>query len=249
MEKISKLLMPMTLILSLLFAAGCGKDVKPEMSYDPEKYIQKSDELISAKEYKEARKVLLEVKNRDTQKKYGALAHLKIADSYVKEGEPDLAIVEYRKFIDLYPDNQYASYAQYQIAMTYFAQIESPDRGTGAAKLALAEFDRLKKLYPRNPYRDIVEVRIEKARNILAEGDYMIAEFYFNKESYKASVDRLEGLLVKYPDYKKLDIALLLLGKSYKELKMKDKAKEVFEKLINKYPAGDAAKAAKKQLS
>jgi outer membrane protein assembly factor BamD len=249
MGKILKLFMPMTVIVTLLFAAGCGKDVKPETSYDAEKYLAKSDELVNAKDYKEARKVLLEVKNRDTQKKYGPIAHLKMADSYVKEGEPDLAITEYRKFIDLYPDSQYASYAQYQIAMTYFAQIESPDRGTGIARFALEEFNRLKKLYPRNPYRDIVEVRIEKARNILAEGDYMIAAFYYKKESYQSAVGRLESMLTNYPDYKKEDEALLLLGKSYRELRIKDKAKNVFERLITKYPTSRAAKEAKKLLS
>jgi outer membrane protein assembly factor BamD len=246
MEKILKSFIYVAVLFALMTAVGCGKGARPETSYDPEKYIQKADELVGEKDYKEARKVLLEVKNRDTQKKYGALAHLKIADSYVKEGEPDLAITEYRKFIDLYPDNQYASYAQYQIAMTYFAQIESSDRGSGAARFALVEFDKLKKLYPRNPYRDIVELRIERTRNILAEGDYMVAEFYYNKESYRASVERLEGMLEKYPDYKKADAALLLLGKAYLQLKLKDKAKEAFEKLTSKYPGSNAAKEAKK---
>jgi outer membrane protein assembly factor BamD len=246
MRKISMFFMVMLILLAFMSVAGCGKDVKPETSYDPEKYMAKSDELVNNKEYKEARKVLLEVKNRDTQKKYGPLAHLKIADSYVREGELDLAITEYRKFIELYPDSQYAPYAQYQIAMTYFGQIESAERGTGAARTALEEFDRLKRLYPRNPYRDIVELRIEKCRNTMAEGDYIIAEFYFNKESYRAAVERLEGLLIKYPDYKRLEEVLLLLGKSYRELKSKDKAKEVFDRLIKKYPSSKAAKEAMK---
>jgi outer membrane protein assembly factor BamD len=246
MRKILKSIVILTCIMAFVYAAGCGKDVKPTSSYDPEKYIQKSDQLVNDKEYVEARKVLLEVKNRDTQKKYGAIAHLKIADSYVREGEPDRAIIEYRKFIELYPTNQYAAYAQYQIAMTYFAQIESAERGTGAARTALEEFNRLKTLYPRNPYRDVVEIRIEKCRNILAEGDYVIAEFYFNKESYEAAANRLESLLKVYPDYKKTEEALLLLGKTYKALKSKDKAKAVFDRLISKYPASKAAKEAQK---
>jgi outer membrane protein assembly factor BamD len=233
-------------LLSILFVAGCGKSAKPEMAYDPEKYMQKADELVNKKDYAEARKVLLEVKNRDTQKKYGALAHLKIADSYAREGEPDQAVTEYKKFIELYPDNQYAPYAQYQIAMTYFAQVESAQRGIGAARSALEEFNNLKRLYPRNPYRDIVELRIEKCRNILAEGDYVIAEFYYNKETYGAAVNRLESLLKNYPDYKKEEEVLLLLGKAYKELKSKDKARETFDRLNRKYPSGKAAKEAKK---
>jgi outer membrane protein assembly factor BamD len=94
-----------------------------------------------------------------------------------------------------------------------------------------------------------VEVRIEKARNILAEGDYMIAEFYYKKESYQSAVGRLESMLTNFPDYKKEDEALLLLGKSYRELRIKDKAKDVFERLITKYPTSKAAKEAKKLLS
>ena len=249
MRKIFIIFIYMT-VLSALLLVGCGKKaVKPDEAYDAEKFLTKADTLVSNKEYDEARKVLLEVKNRDSQKKYGALAELKIADSYIKEGETDLAIIEYRKFIELYPDNQYASYAQYQIAMAYYSQIESPDRGSGAARDALVEFNRLKQLYPRNPYRDVVELRIEKARTIIADGDFMIGEFYFKKESYQAAVDRLEGLLKKFPDYKKEDRALLVLGKSYKKLKMDGKAKEVFGRLIDKYPTSDAAKEAQKLTS
>lgn len=239
--------MCVSVVLVFSFATGCGKkEVKPEESYEPEKYLTKADTLVSEKNYDEARKMLLEVKNRDSQKKYGALAQLKIADTYVKEGDPDLAIAEYRKFIDNYPDNQFASYAQYQIAMAYYSQIESPDRGSGAAKSALIEFNRLKQLYPRNPYRDVVELRIEKATTVIADGDFMIGEFYFNKEAYQAALGRLEGLLAKYPDYKRGDKTLLLIGKSYKALKMNDKAGEAFKKLIEKYPASDAAKEAAK---
>jgi outer membrane protein assembly factor BamD len=250
MRKIFILFMMITVLSALFLGAGCGKkEVKHEEAYDAEKFLTNADNLVSKKEYEEARKVLLEVKNRDSQKKYGALAELKIADSYIKEEEPDLAIIEYRKFIELYPDNQYASYAQYQIAMAYYSQIESPDKGSGAARDALLEFNRLKQIYPRNPYRDIVELRIERAQNIIADGDFMIGEFYFKKESYQAAIERLEGLLKKYPDYKREDNALLIIGKSYKALIMDEKAREYFNKVIEKYPTSGAAKEAKKLSS
>jgi len=77
----------------------------------------------------------------------------------------------------------------------------------------------------------------------------MIGEFYFKKESYQAAIDRLDGLLKKYPDYKREDNTLLILGKSYKALKMDEKAKEFFTKVIEKYPTSGAAKEAKKLTS
>jgi outer membrane protein assembly factor BamD len=233
--------------LCLLVCCGGKKEVKDEV-FDSEKQMIKAEKLVSDKDFEAARKILLEVKNRDTTKKNAPFAQMKIADSYIKEGEPDLAVEEYRKFLDLYPDNQYSSYAQYQIAMAYYSQIDTPDRGSGIAKKALYEFIKLKEMYPRNPYREYVELRIEKCRNIIADGEFMVGEFYYKKESYNAAINRLEGLLKQFPDYKRTDETLLLIGKSYKELKMADKAKEAFRILIERYPSSRFVREAKKGL-
>jgi outer membrane protein assembly factor BamD len=233
--------------LFLLTSCG-GKTVKKEEAFDAEKYMAKADKLIDDKEFEEARKTLLEVKNRDISKNYAPLAQLKTADSYVREGEPDIGIEEYKRFIDLYPDNKYASYAQYQIAMAYFTQIESPDRGSGAAQKALQEFLKLKETYPRNPYREAVDLRIEKCRNVIADGEFLVGRFYYKKDSYDAALNRLEGLLRQFPNYKRADETLLLIGRSYKALKKQDKAKEIFKKLIEQYPNSKFVPEAKKEL-
>ncbi|KAF0184178.1 MAG: putative lipoprotein [Nitrospirae bacterium] len=236
--------------LSLLIAfclAACGKtEVKRDEVFDAERFIKKADQLIDQKEYEEARKVLVEVKNRDTSKKLAPVAQLKIADTYIKDGDPDIGVAEYQRFLDLYPANQYASYAQYQIAMAFYSQIESPDRGAGTAKRALKEFYRLKEMYPRNPYREFVELRIEKCKTIIADGELMVGEFYYKKNAFEAAAGRFEGLLKDYPDYKRADDALLLIGKSYIALKQPAKAKDALNRLIQKYPDSKAAADARK---
>jgi outer membrane protein assembly factor BamD len=249
--KVCHLLSVFCILSSLLFvltSCGGGKAVKKEEGFDPVKYLSRADTLINDKEYEEARKVLLEVKNRDNTKKYAPQAQLKIAESYIKDGDIDIGIEEYRKFMELYPDNQYASYAQYQIGMAYFSQIESPDRGSGAAHKALQEFMRLKELYPRNPYREVLELRIEKCKNIIADGEFMVGEFYYKKESYNAAINRLEGLFKQFPDYKRGDEALILLAKAYKAAGINDKARDTFNKLIEKYPSSRFVSEAKKEL-
>lgn len=238
------------LCLFFIFLGSCSgnKITKQVEGFDLEKWLSKADKLIEDKEYEEARKMLTEVKNRDITGKFAPLAQLKIAESYIKEGEIDIGIEEYRKFLTYYPENQYASFAQYQIAMAYFSQIEAPDRGTGAAKSALEEFIRLKQLYPRNPFRDVVDLRIEKCKNIIADGEFMIGEFYFKKESYNAAIKRFEDLLAQYPEYKRQDEVLLYLGRSYNSLKKFDKAKEMFELLIERFPSSKSALDAQKYL-
>jgi outer membrane protein assembly factor BamD len=238
------------LIVALTAAlGGCGgKQVKKDEDFDPQKFLARANKLIDDGDYDEARKALVEVKNRDLTKKYAPLAQLRIADSYIKDSDPDHGIEEYRKFLELYPDNPQTSYAQYQIAMAYFSQIEGADRGLSAAQKALQEFTRLKELYPRNPYRDIIELRIKKCRKVMAEGEFVVGEFYYKKESYKPAINRFEQLLRQFPEYEGADETFLLLGKSYKAMKMEDKAQEAFKTLIEKYPSSRFVKEARKAI-
>jgi outer membrane protein assembly factor BamD len=239
----------LAILLTFFFVSCSGKkEVKPAEEFDPEKSLARATELIEKKEYEEARKVLLEVKNRDLTKKYAPLAHLKIADSYAREEEPEMAIEEYRKFIEMYPDNKFASYAQYQIAMSYFNQIEGPEKGYGAAAKAQYEFERLKQLYPRNPYKEIIELRIEKCKNIMADYEFLVGEFYFKKGSYNAAVGRFESLLAKFPDYRNEPLVLFHIALSYKRLADKDKAQEYIARLTEKYPHDRILKEAKKEF-
>jgi outer membrane protein assembly factor BamD len=238
-------------ILSLVLLVSCsGKPaVKPSENFDAEKYFASANKLIDGKNYTEARTLLLEIKNRDLSKKYAPLAELRIADSYVKEEQPDLAISEYRKFLEMYPDHRFAAYAQYQVAMVYYGQIESPDRGYGGAAHALTEFEKLKKDFPRNPYRDIVELRIDKCRNTIAEYEYIVGEFYMKKDAYGPAVSRFEGILKNYPEYKKQEYGLLKLGAAYVKWGKKDKAEEYFKKLVEQFPTTPQASVAKKELA
>jgi len=240
------------IMTALLFVFGCsGKaPVKPAVNeFNAEASFEKADKLIQDKDYEAARKLLLEIKNRDLTKKYAPIAQLRIADSYVKEGEPDLAVAEYRKFLDIYPDHRHASYAQYQIAMVYFNQIESPERGYGGAAKALSEFEKLKKDFPRNPYKDVIELRIEKCRNTMADYEFLVGEYYMKNGSYHAAIGRLETLLQKFPDYKKMENVLLDLGIAYKKSGDAEKAEMYLNRLIENYPNSRLAADAKKELS
>src|SRR5512135_435668 len=172
------------LLMISLFSCSGKSVVKTNEPFDAEKFFAKANRLIDNKEYSDARVLLLEVKNRDLTKKFAPLAQLRIADSYLKEEETDLAVAEYRKFIEMYPDHRHAPYAQYQIAMVYFNQIESPERGYSGAASALAEFEKLKRDFPRNPYKELIEIRIEKCRTVMADYELLVGEFYMNKGAY-----------------------------------------------------------------
>lgn len=246
-----KIFLNVITILAILTTISCsGKQAaKPDMEFDAEKSLNSATELMDRTEFDEARRKLFEIKNRDLTKKYAPLAQLKIADTYIKEEEYDPAIEEYKKFIDIYPDHKYASYAQFQIAMAYFVQIESPERGYGAAEKALGEFEKLKRMFPRNPYKEIMEVRIERCKAIIADYEYLVGEFYLKKESYNAAIGRFQYLLTRFPEYKRMPEVFYKIALSYKKLGNMDKAAEYFRRLTEKYPNDSLIPDAEKEFA
>lgn len=225
----------------LLVLASCSKkEVKPEEeAFNPEKEFAEATKLIEKKDYEEARDKLQEIKLRDLERKYVPLAELKIADSYLKEKEYDLAISEYRRFLESYPTNKYSPYAQYQIALTYYNQIIDKERGLGAARKAVEEFQRLNRLYPRNPYRDTVELYTERSRQVIADHEFMVGKFYFRKKSYSGALKRFLGLFEEFPGYGKEDEVLSYIAISYKKLGEGEKAETYFHLLRDKYPESE----------
>lgn len=239
------------LVFSLLLVFSCsGKSAsKPDAKFDGEKTFAKASDLMERKEYEDARTLFSEIKSRDLTKKYAPLAQMKIAESYLKDEDPDRAVEEYRKFLAVYPDHKYAPYAQYQIANIYFDQIDGPERGYGPAAKALEELERMKRMFPRNPFREIVEGKIEKCRDTLAEYEYMVGNFYYKKDSYDAAINRYLVVLKKYPSFKLEADVLYHLGMSYKSKGDNLKAEEYFKLIIEKFPTHNLASDAKKALS
>jgi outer membrane protein assembly factor BamD len=97
--------------------------------------------------------------------------------------------------------------------------------------------------------RALTEGIAAKCRNIIADYEFLVGEFYQKKGSYNAAINRFETLLKDYPDYKKEANVFLNLGISYKKTGRKEESEEYFKRLLEKYPHGHSASKAKKELS
>lgn len=236
----------------LLLISACSSEkasIKPAPLLDAETLFKQAEEKIKIKYYEEARQILETIKKQDISRKYAALAELRIGDTYFEEESYNEAITEYEKFLDAHPHHQYASYAQYKLAMSYFKKIQTADTSYSMAKQALKEFETLLKLYPRNPYMDIVENRMNMCKSILAEYEFYVAEFYFKKGSYSAAAERFDNLLRKYPESKKEPETLYYLGLSYKNMGENEKAQKALTTLIEKFPTIELSKKVKEIIS
>jgi outer membrane protein assembly factor BamD len=238
---------PVIFLLALLLAlAACGKPTEPP--FDPEAYFKDANEKLDDKLYEEGRQKLEKIIRMDTEYVYAPLAQLRLADSYVMDDEPDLAVEEYRRFLDTYPRHKYSSYAQYRIGGVFFDLIKGPERGYGPALNAMDAFLDLNERYPRNPYRREAGEKIQECRRIIAEHEMMVGEFYLKRRAYHGAMDRLEGLVRDFQEFEDNPRVLWLMTLGYKGLGKDELSAGSLARLEELFPKSKYLKKARKGL-
>jgi outer membrane protein assembly factor BamD len=182
---------------------------------------------------------------------YLAKAKLLIADSYYKEGgtaNMTQAISGYKDFIVFFPFLPEASYAQLQVAMGHFKQMEKPDRDRTEAREAEREFQTFLQKYPKDPLADKAMQQLREVQEVIAEGDYRVAYYYYTKGDKRAAAARLIGLTNRYPLYSKSDHALWMLADIFDKAEKKEVAANYYARIVKNYPLANEAPEAKARL-
>jgi outer membrane protein assembly factor BamD len=182
---------------------------------------------------------------------YLAKAKLLIADSYYKEGgtaNMTQAISGYKDFIVFFPFLPEASYAQLQVAMGHFKQMEKPDRDRTEAKEAESEFQTFLQKYPKDPLADKAMQHLREVQEVIAEGDYRVAYYYYAKGDKRAAAARLIGVTNRYPLYSSSDHALWMLGDIFDKAEKKEVAANYYARIVKNYPLSREAPNAKARL-
>jgi outer membrane protein assembly factor BamD len=182
---------------------------------------------------------------------YLAKAKLAIAESYYKEaGTAGLkqSIVECKDFITFFPFLDEAATCQLQIAMAHYRQMEKPDRDHAEAVQAEAEFQTFLEKYPNSPLVPEAEQHLRDVQEVLAEGNFRVASFYYVRAAYRAAGARLIELTNRYPLYSEADHANWMLGQIYEKGEHNDIAAKYYSRIVKDYPLSPLAGDAKNKL-
>ena len=182
---------------------------------------------------------------------YLAKAKLAIADSYYKEGGTAniaQAINGYKDFIVFFPFLPEAAYAQMQVAMCNYNEMAKADRDNTHALAAEEDFQTFLKKYPKDPLAPQAEQHLREVQEVLADGQFRIANYYYIKGDRRAAAGRLIPLVRRYPLYSKSDTALWMLGEIFEKSERKDIAGSYYAQIVKNYPLSPKAPDAKTKL-
>jgi len=253
-----------SLVLCLaLVAAACGAKstsaTQVEYSVSAQKNYDKGMGMLEKKEWVVASKYFGFIKSRFPYSKYAVLAELRLADAEFGAEQYLEAIDSYRLFQKFHPTHEMVAngYCMFKIGDAYFKQLGSDfwlfpptfEKDQSSTEDAANELKSFLDKYPESPYREEAKKILVKVGKRLADHEWYVARYYWDRGKPMGTVLRLRRLLERYRGVGYDEEALWLLGRAYVAVDMKDRAKTAWTELSTKYPQSKRGEDARAALS
>ena len=248
--------------LALGAVAACGAKIGSgavEYSVSAQKNYDKGLKELERKDWIAASKYFGFIKSRFPYSKYAVLAELRLADAEFGAEQYLEAIDSYRLFIRFHPTHEMVAngYATYRIGEAYYKQLPgdfwmfppSFEKDQSSTEDAVNELKSFLDKYPESPYKAKAKEILVLVGKRLADHEWYVARYYWDRGKPMGTVLRLRRLLERYRGVGYDEEAMWLLGRAYVAVAMPDRAKGVWTELVAKYPNSARAGEAKSALT
>ena len=179
---------------------------------------------------------------------YNEQAQLELAYAQYKANRPDDGLSTVNRFIKTYPTNKHVDYAYYLRGLINFDRTggaierllkrsDQQSRRDQAYNLqAFDDFSELARRFPDSAYTADARQRMIYLRNVLAQYEINVAEFYLRNKAYVASADRAQYVIEHYQQAPQTGDALAILARSYLAMDQKEQSDKVRKVLALNYP-------------
>ncbi|TAL62740.1 MAG: outer membrane protein assembly factor BamD [Legionella sp.] len=154
---------------------------------------------------------------------------------YQNEDYPSSAATADR-FIHLYPRAKYVDYAYYMKGLANFQQtrggfakimpMDESWRDPGTQSQAYADFGVLIQKFPDSKYKANALQRMIYLRNMFAQHELNVSEYYFKRKLYVAAIERAGYVVKNYPQAPSVQRALVIMYEANKILGLQKAANE-----------------------
>ena len=129
-----------------------------------------------------------------------------------------------QRYIDFYPAEDDAAYAQYLLALSYYDQIDEVGRDQGLTFQALQALRGVIERYPDSQYADSAVLKFDLAFDHLAGKEMEIGRYYLRRDHYTAAINRFRVVVQDFQTTSHTAEALHRLVEAYLSLGLTDEA-------------------------
>ncbi|MEM8554879.1 MAG: outer membrane protein assembly factor BamD, partial [Pseudomonadota bacterium] len=144
-----------------------------------------------------------------------------------------------QRYIDFYPADEDAAYAQYLLALSYYDQIDDVGRDQGITFQALQALRLVIERYPDTEYAETSILKFDLAFDHLAGKEMEIGRYYLKGGHYAAAANRFRVVVEDFQTTSHTPEALYRLIESYLSLGLVDEAQSAGAILGFNYQGSD----------
>jgi outer membrane protein assembly factor BamD len=246
------------LLLVAATVAACGGSSSQAKlpaagTVNPDKFLfDRGAAAMEKKHFLEAREYYKRIVDSYPQSQYRADAKLGVGDSYLLEKHSDadiVAISQYREFLQFYPTNPRADYAQYQICVAQSRAMLNAERDQTATTETIKQAQLFLEAYPNSKYRSEVQTIDRTAKDRLSEHEFVVGMYYFRNKLWGGAADRFNYLLAHDPEYTKRDQVYYYLAESFMLNKLDKLALPLYQRVINEFPQSKFVEPSRKRIA
>ena len=230
---------------ALLSLSACG--LLPSKSDDSKNvsasklYAEAREEMDGA-HYEAAIKLFQKLETNYPFGTYATQAQMEIAYAHYKAQDAAEALAAVERFIKLHPNHPQVDYMYYlrglinfndQIGFMSFIYSQDPtERDPKATREAFAAFKELVDKFPNSKYAPDSIQRMNYLINAMASYEVHVANYYFRRGAYLASLNRAQDAVTNFPTSPAREEALFLMIRDYDKMGMfdlRDDTQRVFQ--------------------
>ncbi len=229
-------------IMMALLLVSCGAKGAKKVEGPGELYVDGVN-LMKQKKYDKAIRKFQQVRENFPFETIALVAAVKLGDAHFEKKDYVQAGSTYEEFFKAHPEDENAPYVLARLGECYEKLSPTIDRDQANTYKGIEYYTLLKNRYPNSSYAKIVNERLKKLTQKLADRELYVGEYYIKAYEYNAAVLRLEYMLKKFPDASGKDKALYYLSMAYKELASPEKSDQYYSTLKKDYPKSIFARA------
>lgn len=210
------------LVLSLGLAA-CGNgnkaDEGPKLEDMPPQLIfAQAEETLADRKQNKAAELFGEVERLYPYSEWAKRALIMQAYSYHLDKNYDASRASAQRYIEFYPADEDAAYAQYLLALGYYDQIDDVGRDQGLTFQALQALRTVIEVYPESEYARSSRLKFDLAFDHLAGKEMEVGRYYLSRDHYLAAVNRFRVVVEDFQTTTHTPEALHRLVEAYLSL-------------------------------
>jgi outer membrane protein assembly factor BamD len=196
----------------------------PLETYSAQQIFERGEYELERKKPDQAAFYFAEIERLYPYSEWAKRALIMQAFSYHRDKDYENSRSASQRFIDFYPDDDDAAYAQYLLALSYYDQIDEVGRDQGLTFQALQSLRQVIERYPDSEYAKSAILKFDLAFDHLAGKEMEIGRYYLKRGNYAASINRFRVVVEDFQTTSHTAEALHRLVEGYLSLGLTQEA-------------------------